>query len=261
MQIDRPRIYTTREWGAAPPKYFSDLVQPVGIVLHHTTDAAADSQTIDAAFERARQIQRDHLSRGWSDTGQHLLLCGGGAVLEGRHGTVRGLQQKRIPIGAHAGHPTGNRAVGIEMDGYFHEDDTGRFKPMSQVQYDALLDLLSWLCHHLAFDPRDITIHRDWASTACPGSWITDRIGGIRKSVQFRLQQAPAPIDPTKPRIFIADGGKLRESLCHARVENGVTRVELRAIVEDLGFELDASQLKVSGRLVIMRGYAEGAGG
>lgn len=247
--IRAPRIYTCKEWKARPvPLNALHMVPPRGVVIHHTTNPQANSSSLDLAFQSARSMQAQHMdANGWADTGQHLTLASGGAVLEGRHGTFEGLRKNVIPQGAHAGDPEGNQMIGIECEGYFHDDDTGRFHAMSDLQWNALVDLCAWLVLTQVIGINDIVGHREFGGTACPGSWLFARLPQIRKEVAARV----AGGDPgagtgsgggtggASPDLVVkvqtAGGFTLID--CNPVNERGKIRGDVAAIARALGWE------------------------
>lgn len=142
------------------------------ITIHHTGD---DSRATDrnTSIETMRQIQREHLSRGYDDIGYNFIINTAGFLIEGRGDGV---------IGAHVeGHNTGN--IGISLMGNFELVLPG------QAQADMAIRLSAFLInrHDLRTDnDAFMTGHRQnpGASTACPGRNVFSRLPEWRRDAR-----------------------------------------------------------------------------
>lgn len=79
-------------WGARAPlsvtrDYWTDGVD---IIVHHTAGAVPLFNTRILEFRIARQIQLQHMAKGWSDIGYNYLIMPSGRILTGRGFGVRG---------------------------------------------------------------------------------------------------------------------------------------------------------------------------
>ena len=183
--MESPRIYRCAEWGAQPINRAFPTHEVAGITIHHSV--TANRPPLLGALERwwgarlARAIQRDHLARGWADSGHHLLLTRGGLVLEGRHGAAVSLLKGLVPVGAHVGDVEVNkRWVGIEVEGRFDQ----RYA-VTRQQWAKLVDLCAWTCTWGNVDSQQIQPHSHFKATACPGE-LRDRVGDLRHAVHDR---------------------------------------------------------------------------
>ena len=184
LVLTGPRIFTTDEWGAKPPKvsHFPEKAAE-GIVVHNTEGANRDpyadpDKERETAFANARQIQQDHFKRppnGWSDTGQHFTISQGGIICEGRHGTLEAAKAGHVVRGAHA--PGANDEWwGIEVAG----DNRQKFV-VTDPQWTALVSLCVWLTK-LAGKTVAIQPHDHFKDTSCPGK-IKEHLDELRKAV------------------------------------------------------------------------------
>src|SRR5256885_14879800 len=75
-----PTIHPTSEWGALPPTSPAQLLNrpPTKLFIHHTDSPNSTDYSLQHGYDLARAIQRDHMNRGWIDTGQQLTLTRGG---------------------------------------------------------------------------------------------------------------------------------------------------------------------------------------
>jgi len=172
-----PLIFTAEQWGAQAPRtsHFPTRLAE-GIVVHNTQGpnraALAGDAEEQEAFEVARQIQRDHFGRGFSDTGQHFTISRGGLLLEGRHGSLGAAHSGRVVQGAHAqseGNRYNKRFFGIEVEGDNRAESGG--DQVLPAQFEALVELCSWLSFWGHFDSQRILPHLEVLAghTDCPG--------------------------------------------------------------------------------------------
>ncbi|MGH3741593.1 MAG: peptidoglycan recognition protein family protein [Micromonosporaceae bacterium] len=181
--VTRPKIYTTDEWGAAPPKQAIDVVnrKPIKIIIHHTATANSSDFTVGHAFSLARGIQQAHFNRGWRDSGQQFTISRGGHILTGRHRsrTVLIGGEKHV-IGAHC---TGQNdvAVGIENEGTYTNVQ------IRDYHYKRLVRMCAFICQKYGIDPARIRAHREFVATQCPGDRLFARMPKLRDDVRARL--------------------------------------------------------------------------
>lgn len=180
--VPSPAIISRAGWGANeswmtwPPSY-----SPVRkIVVHHTV--TENDEPDPAATVRA--IYYYHaIVRGWGDIGYNFLIDRFGNVYEGRSG---GLDV----IGGHAyGYNVGS--LGIGNLGTF--GNTGGSTTPTQAMLDAISELSAWTASRRLFHPLEsslfydrttpnITGHRDYGTTACPGDFLYAELQAIREA-------------------------------------------------------------------------------
>jgi len=185
LAFSGPRVFTTEEWGAKPPKvsYFPKSAA-VGVVIHNTEGRNRQpigdlSHEVAAAFANAREIQQSHFDRGWSDTGQHFTISQGGVITEGRHGSLDAARAGQVVRGAHA--PGANDEWwGIEIAG----DNRGSYV-VTDAQWESLVSLVVWL-NRLAGGELSIEPHNHFVDTTCPGL-IQKKLGQLRADVSSAL--------------------------------------------------------------------------
>lgn len=116
------------------------------IVIHHS--ASPRSTTID-------QIREWHIKKGWQDIGYHIVISGGGRVLNGRPINI---------IGAHAA-GYNMRSIGVCVIG----NNTVESERWTPDQVKALADVVKTL--QLVYPDAKVLGHRDLEDThtLCPG--------------------------------------------------------------------------------------------
>ena len=187
LSVPSPPIIPRLAWGANeswmtwPPQY-----SPVRkIVVHHTV--TENGEPDPAATVRA--IYYYHaIVRGWGDIGYNLLVDRFGNVYEGRSGGPD-------VIGGHAyGYNVGS--LGIGSLGTFGNAD-GSVVP-SQEMLDSISSICAWTAGRRLFHPQagslfydrctpNITGHRDYGITACPGDYLVAALSSVRDSAWVLL--------------------------------------------------------------------------
>lgn len=150
------------------------------IAVHHTAMQATGEAR--SGLERMRALYQYHtLNRGWGDVGYHFVIDEEGQIYEGRAGGS-------YVIGGHA-YCNNIGTVGVALMGNFD------FEKPTQEQMHALqwllddlaqvydIDLASSVQFHGKTYASPIVRHGDLVSTACPGYYVRETIGQIRKNV------------------------------------------------------------------------------
>ncbi len=175
-----PRIYTRKEWGAAPPRHPPRLLErpPDHIIVHHTASPNATDTSRAHAFELSRRIQRFHLDmRGWDDIGEQLTISRGGFVMEGRAGSLPAIARNQLIVGAQSLHHN-QHTLGIENEGTYIRDE------VPPRLWRSLIETCAWLCMAHNLDPATAIVgHRDYNSTDCPGDVLYRRLPRLRREV------------------------------------------------------------------------------
>jgi hypothetical protein len=189
MSATEPKIYTTSEWGAKPPRRTTFQQSAARGILVHNTENENRAPLVGEpekakAFEIARAIQKDHFKRDnntWADTGQNFTISRGGIFMEGRHTSLTAARQGLVVRGAHANSNEHNiHWFGIELEGYYVHTYA-----MTPEQWRALIELSAWLSKWGSFDPNNIKGHQQVSSTDCPGL-VMDHLTELRSAVVRR---------------------------------------------------------------------------
>lgn len=129
-----------------------------------------------------------------------------------------------------------NRAVNIEVA----NDATGGDWPVSNAAYSKLIDLCVDICqrngikalNYTGDADGNLTEHRMFVATACPGPYLHDRMGRIAAEVNSRLSAQPAKsVDEVAREVIRGEWG------------NGSDR---RQRLEAAGYDYDAVQNRVN---------------
>lgn len=145
-------------WGAlAAGAFTSHTVER--ITYHHSAVGFLDNRLGPARF---RQHQNHHLSLGWPDIAYHLMIDRNGNVFEGR------------PFDA-----VGDTGTNYDPAGHFLPLCEGNFDEHdpSDAQLESLAAVVGWARARFATDV--VGIHRDYASTSCPGDRMASRLDDV----------------------------------------------------------------------------------
>jgi hypothetical protein len=194
-------------WTEKSPQVFYPLQK---LIIHHT--ATGDGAADPAAAIRA--IYAYHANeQGLGDIAYHFVIDRNGIVYKGRYSgpvgtttadTITGENETGYTVrGAHTG-GANSGTVGIAILG------THTNTPISPATRAALTRLLAWESDHHGLDPRatttytnpvdastrivpNISGHRDWSPTACPGDTLYADLPAIREETVSLLGDTSPP--------------------------------------------------------------------
>lgn len=222
--VEQPAVLTRAAWGANESLRFdssgSELWPPEfypiqKLTVHHT--AGKNNDPDPAATVRAIYYY-DAVTKGWGDMGYNFLIDEAGRIYEGRY--ARAYVAGESPtgedgaangvVGAHVGGYNAG-TVGITLLGTLTNQDA---TPAARA---ALEQLLAWKAERHAIDPgatslytnpvsgaqkttANISGHRDWAATECPGGVFYSTFPALRQAVATRITGvAPTQTVPGAP--------------------------------------------------------------
>jgi len=224
--LTQPALVTRAGWGAneslrcnadGTPKSSWSFYPTRKLIVHHTVTANADADP--AATVRA--IYQYHVqSRGFIDIAYNFLVDANGTIYKGRYSGPNGTCYQDTTTGENAigrgvtGAHTGgwnSGTMGIAVLGNYEE------VPLSEATRTALVEHLAWESERHLLDPLatstftnpagggskttpNISGHRDWSATACPGQNLYALLPTIRQEVATRTG-AIAALDKKAPRI------------------------------------------------------------
>jgi hypothetical protein len=178
-------VISAKDWGARPPKQWSEITRPQYVVIHHTATPNPPNDvsdgTLAGAKNFARSIQKAHMDGfGWVDSGHNFLNTTGGVLLEGRQGSLTALNRGVVSVPPTLA-PLKVRVTRIENEGTFTTYQ------MNAHQWSSLVDLCASICSSCKIDPDNIKGHRDFTPTQCPGDWLYRQLPRLRTEVRKRL--------------------------------------------------------------------------
>jgi hypothetical protein len=218
--VTQPAVVSRQGWGADESFRFnsdgSEKWPPVfhatqKLIVHHT--ATANDDPNPAATVRA--IYRYHaIDQGYGDIGYNFLIDGQGRIYKGRYSGPAGTQDQDSltgenpdGLGVTAAHAGGwnSGTMGIAILGTY---TSATVPPTAR---SMLVDHLAWEAEHHGIDPLatstfinpvsgaqatvpNISGHRDWAATECPGGTLYGDLPAIRQDVAAKVSgSTPAP--------------------------------------------------------------------
>ncbi len=200
-----PPIIDCAGWGARPPSGSIPVIDhgTTRILIHHTAYPNSTDYSRDQAVWLAQDIQNLHMDgNGWSDTGQHFTVSRGGYILEGRHGSLSGLQDGGYQVQSAHCPGENTRAIGIENEGTYVTATP------TTMLVDSLVDLCTSICQQYGLWANNIFGHWDYRNTDCPGAAFYKMFPQIRLRVGTALG-APSQIPArTWPDIHSGQDGE-----------------------------------------------------
>jgi len=156
------------------------------LVVHHTTTANTDV----SAPAIVRSIYQYHtVTRAWGDIGYNYLIDTQGNIYEGRYGG----EHNGLPVvGGHALCSNRNTiGIALMMD--------AQNNPVPGPMLDALSDLTAYFSDKYQLDPLGQNLwhgemkytiggHKDFQSTACPGTYMYDLLPKVREATELKLK-------------------------------------------------------------------------
>ncbi len=192
------------------------------VIVHHTwKPTAADYRGI----ETVRGVRRYHMQvRGWSDNGYHVMIGPSGEVFLCR------------PLRRAGAHVRGRNAhsIGVSFIANFDHEEPDEYAGLA-TGYRVVAALLERFDLPLSA----IRFHREFASKTCPGMKL------FLTKFRHRVGEAQSGLGGingedagtgARLKVVLLPGNELIE--CSARLENGVTRCDLRPLAEALGYEV-----------------------
>ncbi|MFD8571584.1 N-acetylmuramoyl-L-alanine amidase [Streptomyces sp. NPDC059639] len=194
--VVKPRIITQAQWGAGTnydgtPSYDAEIK---AAVVHHTGVDSDNAVPCAQSAKRLREIQQEHIAKGYYDIGYNFVVDRCGQIFEGRSGGMD------LPV--HGAHDYGfnTDTVGISYIGNFESA-----KP-TKAALDAISRVVAWKFGQYGLTATDkvtltsngdlgtdgnkvalgktITLprvfgHKDTNSTLCPGANLYPKLSRI----------------------------------------------------------------------------------
>ncbi|MFJ4711039.1 FG-GAP-like repeat-containing protein [Streptomyces sp. NPDC088785] len=194
--VVKPHILTQAQWGAGTnydgtPTYDTEIK---AAVVHHTGVDSDNKVPCAQSAKRLREIQQEHIAKGYYDIGYNFVVDRCGQIFEGRSGGMD------LPV--HGAHDYGfnTDTVGISYLGNFESA-----KP-SKAALDAISRVVAWKFGQYGIVPTDkvtltsngdlgtdgnkvalgktITLprvfgHRDTNATLCPGANLYPKLSRV----------------------------------------------------------------------------------
>jgi hypothetical protein len=206
-ELAQPGVVSRADWGADESLRFTaegaetwtpTFFPTQKLVVHHTATKNDDPDP-EATI---RAIYRYHaVDKGWGDIGYNFLVDAQGRIYKGRWSGPADSLTGDTPTGENA---EGHGVTGAHVGGYNSGTmgiavlgDYDKGVSPSAASLDALVAHLAWEAQHHGLDPEgsslyvnpvngaqkdaaNISAHRDWSSTACPGRHLYAELPGIR---------------------------------------------------------------------------------
>ena len=177
-------------WGARPALQGMRPHKPYSIIVHHTAVRQNPKQSLAAklrglqSFSQAQRNMSDGRSLPpWPDLPYHYYIGADGTVGEGRDVNFAGDTNTKYDTTGH---------VQVVLEGNFEIEE-----PTAE-QIEALKRVLVWQATRWKVPISMISVHRDHASTACPGKHMIALLPGILRELDPNYQPAAKKKQKTK---------------------------------------------------------------
>jgi hypothetical protein len=222
--VPQPRINLRSTW--APDGWRSDISGcgssvPYNssishAVVHHTATSNSYSQAqVPGIIAGMYRYHTDSLR--WCDLAYNFVVDKYGGIWQGRSGDLN-----RFPQGGHA-RGFNSTSVGVTLLGQYHPGASPTADRPTDVQISSLQQVLAWKLDQAGIDPTGtarvtslgstrypsgtsvtlptINPHQDTSFTACPGTYVMERMAEVRTGTKALIaaQSAPPPAPPAPP--------------------------------------------------------------
>ena len=233
--LAQPGVVSREQWGADEGLRFradgTEVWPPTfhptqKLIVHHTVTKNDDPDPAGTV----RAIYRYHaVDKGWGDIGYNFLVDAQGKIYKGRWSGPKGSRTGDTATGENAdGHGVTGAHVGGWNSGTMGIAVLGDYDKAEEptaASLQALVDHLAWEAQRHGLDPEgestftnpvsgerkfveNISAHRDWASTACPGRHLYAELPGIRTDAAAELAADADTTAPLAPTGLTAGAGK-----------------------------------------------------
>lgn len=178
-----PDLLRRADWGAKAPAFGMRLQTPVRLTIHHTgtrqrpdRPLARKLRNLQGFSQREERLADGRLKRAWADIPYHYYIGADGVVAEGRETRFKGDTNTNYDPQGH---------IGIAVEGNFEVEHP------TEAQITALVGLISYLSetHRISVDA--VAVHQTFASTACPGRAMVQRMPEILGRVSGGAKTKP----------------------------------------------------------------------
>ena len=182
------------------------------VIVHHTWRPTASDYR---GLSTVRGVRRYHMNqRGWSDNGYHIMIGPSGDIFLCR------------PMNRPGAHCRGQNqhSIGLSYIANFDSEDPKDY-PGTAVGQQVVAALLA----RFSLTPDDIHFHREYANKTCPGKHL--HLDEFRYQVALLMSEHTDDI-----KVVLLPGSQV--IACRPRLEDGVTRADLRPLATALDCEV-----------------------
>jgi hypothetical protein len=193
-----PPLVTRDKWQARPALTGVRPQTPSAIIIHHTGEHQNRKLSIEAKLrnlqsfsQRPGMVSPGHSKPAWPDVPYHFYIDVNGRVAEGRDVRL-----------------AGDTNTGYDTRGYIQvviEGDFEKEQPTPE-QMNALRDSLVWLTLLWGIPVERISVHKDHASTDCPGRNLLALLPSLRIGIIARRSAVLADLCARSPNSIFSLG-------------------------------------------------------
>jgi hypothetical protein len=161
MTNNAPLIITRNEWHAKPALPGMREQQVAAVILHNTGVRQSTKVPLEKKMfnlqvfsQHPGLVSPNHMKPAWPDVPYHFYIDFSGRIAEGRDVHFAGDTNTNYNTAGY---------IQLVVEGDFDEEAP------NPAQISALQDLLAWLLISWNIPVENVSVHKDHASTTCPG--------------------------------------------------------------------------------------------
>ncbi|NNE21813.1 MAG: N-acetylmuramoyl-L-alanine amidase [Rhizobiales bacterium] len=173
-------VIARKDWQAKPPLFAMKAHKPVAILVHHTASPANAKRDIhykmrslQAYSQKPADLGNGRKRAAWADVPYHYYVSSDGHIAEGRDVEFSGDTNTNYDTTGH---------IQVVLEGNFE-----RTRPYVE-QIDALEPLLVSLARKWQVPASEIRVHKEVASTLCPGKYFLEIFPSLKERVERQLK-------------------------------------------------------------------------
>ncbi len=173
-------IIARKDWQAKPPLFSMKAHAPVAILVHHTASPANTKRDIHYKMRALQDFSQKPADLGnggkraaWADVPYHFYVSSDGHIAEGRDINSSGDTNTNYDTTGH---------IQVVLEGNFE-----RARPNVE-QMEALEPLLVSLAKKWQVPASEIRVHKEVASTLCPGKYFLEVFPSLNERVAKQLK-------------------------------------------------------------------------
>ncbi|MDH3742966.1 MAG: peptidoglycan recognition protein family protein [Hyphomicrobiales bacterium] len=173
-------VIARKDWQAKPPLFAMKAHKPVAILVHHTASPANATRDIyykmrslQTFSQKSAQLGNGRKRDAWADVPYHYYVSSDGHIAQGRDVNFSGDTNTNYDPAGH---------IQVVLEGNFEKT-----RPYVE-QIEALESLLVSLARKWQVPASEIRVHKEVASTLCPGKYLLEIFPSLNERVDKQLK-------------------------------------------------------------------------
>lgn len=173
--LSGPKIISQNEWNAKDSIGELKKQTPAHITIHHTASPQKEGTSIEKKMQNLQNFSQNEnrldsgkIKPAWSDIPYHFYIAVDGKIAEARDVKYVGDTNTDYDPSGH---------ILIVLEGNFENEEP------SAEQIRSLEEMIGWLSAEWKIPVSEVKAHNDFASTACPGKNLKDKLPAIKEKL------------------------------------------------------------------------------